>query len=477
MSGKNTFQSHTSVNEPIMPNKKGHGFRIFYIPQTQEKLRSQAIYGTIAGLLILSSTLIIIGKHATPDFIVLTCALMTLCSMTLYNILSRQIQDNDTEQRLDDLTRTQDRLVRHTARNRQDIETIKARKYDTAIMQGSVLNLTTPVAKKSGIIKFQAPPPAVKAMPKSRLEQAFQDDEKPYSDTVVAELIHHATSNDNIDLFMQPILALPQRSLQYYEVFGRIHAGRGQYLAARDYSRVAEKYNEDKQLDTILLIRTLSMLKTKTLKGGDNIPLMLNVSLRTITNRAFVNELIPFLARNRQFASRLIFEFAADDLGSSDGKILSLLEHLSKLGCRFSMDRVKSRKIDIVKLRNCSIRFIKLDAAWILRETRTKNGYSNVMKIRKQLEQSGIELIVEKIETEEQMRELLSLGISLGQGYLCGKPDINTAFIDTIKAMKHTNKEVGRHIQNKRLEAKVGVKTLSPSPVKTTPRSKTKKSA
>ena len=46
-------------------------------------------------------------------------------------------------------------------------------------------------------------------------------------------------------------------------------------------------------------------------------------------------------------------------------------------------------------------------------------------RVKNALERSGIQLIVEKIEEEEQLVDLLDHGINLGQGYLFGTPRLS----------------------------------------------------
>ena len=43
----------------------------------------------------------------------------------------------------------------------------------------------------------------------------------------------------------------------------------------------------------------------------------------------------------------------------------------------------------------------------------------------RQLDRTGIDLIISKIETETQLRNLLDLNIDYGQGFLFGEPRAN----------------------------------------------------
>ena len=60
-----------------------------------------------------------------------------------------------------------------------------------------------------------------------------------------------------------------------------------------------------------------------------------------------------------------------------------------------------------------------------LRELVASKQVSPVELAEHALERAGIQLIVEKIEKEEQLVDLLDYGINYGQGYLFGTPRLS----------------------------------------------------
>jgi cyclic-di-GMP phosphodiesterase TipF (flagellum assembly factor) len=196
---------------------------------------------------------------------------------------------------------------------------------------------------------------------------------------------------------------------------------------------MAQKEHLVPAIDNLLLLRCLQLLRAR---GDDDtgIPYVLNVSGTTLNDRGFMGDLVNFLSQNRHMAKSLIFELPQDEIDGMDNELVPVLDGLSKLGCRFSMDRVHKRQIDINILKNRHIRFIKMDATWLLREGGTKTGYSRIVRFKKQLDTAGIDLIVEKIEKEQTLRELLDYNIDFGQGYLFGRPDVAAAFDHKKKA-------------------------------------------
>ncbi len=81
--------------------------------------------------------------------------------------------------------------------------------------------------------------------------------------------------------------------------------------------------------------------------------------------------------------------------------------------------------IDVEKLVNRRVSFVKVGASTALKALRDIEESLRFNRLKNALEHSGIQLIVEKIEEEEQLVDLLDYGISLGQGYLFGTPRLS----------------------------------------------------
>jgi cyclic-di-GMP phosphodiesterase TipF (flagellum assembly factor) len=71
--------------------------------------------------------------------------------------------------------------------------------------------------------------------------------------------------------------------------------------------------------------------------------------------------------------------------------------------------------------------YIKMDAETLLTEVREPTGPIAVEDIKRIADRHGMDMIVEKIESEQQLLNLLDLRIDYGQGYLFGEPRLARA--------------------------------------------------
>jgi len=224
---------------------------------------------------------------------------------------------------------------------------------------------------------------------------------------------------------LQPVVTLPQRKRRFYEMFSRIRIRADSYLPAERYIEVAMRQDLLPVIDNLLLLRGLQLARDAGASGEGaeaGGAFFCNITSLTLNDPKFMGDLVEFIAQNRALAPRLVFEMGQRDLKEMTPEILPVLEGLSRLGCRFSMDQVRSLAFDFAELELRRIRFIKVDAATILTEMDGPGGLRRMKRMKAAMDGNGIDLIVEKIETEDQVVNLLDLDIDYGQGYLFGKP-------------------------------------------------------
>lgn len=422
---------------------------------SRRKAVAMGVFGFAAATLIL----IFVGRNATGEFTLLVGGLFTLCGILCYDIFGRRIWESAVSTRIETLSRSSDRLTREVARNRIDIAALRDGLAETAsaaakerslgiaspersrdavqdrtigtILEHLAVLRTSPARglpddpPPSSSPPPPAPPPAwspVQAANEDRTRYTTNDPpEDGLSDTVVRELVRHTLREGAIDIFLQPVVGLPQRKPKFYEVFGRVRARSDLYLPASRYMDFVHAESAVPEIDTLVLSRVFELLREARPESTD-IPLIFNVSRATLRDKGFMGDLILFLRNYHTLARRMVFEMPLADLIAPDTVQETVISGLSKLGCRFSADHVETFSLDPDRLRAARISFLKMDARMILREGARQGGIGRVVALRKSLEEADISLIAEKIETEHTLRELLDYSVSYGQGHLFGKP-------------------------------------------------------
>ena len=131
------------------------------------------------------------------------------------------------------------------------------------------------------------------------------------------------------------------------------------------------------------------------------------------------------MGENEDLAESLIFELSQDDLAAMDEEVELNLRALAAIGFSFSMDRVNRIDLNFENLARRQFRYVKIEAG-ILHELMGEDKEGVELELlQARINRAGIDLVVEKIETEQQLVDFLDFPIAFGQGYLFGEPRLS----------------------------------------------------
>ena len=397
----------------------------------------------------LATFLIFLGSAVSARIAFLFAALLGLLGLVLFEMSSRRRWEGELREQLRKMNGDYDRLVREVARNRNDVAVLKKSLVSAGTLARSYGNLQgassgdmveqrmvkaiaeqlskigdVPVEPGEGEAQFSAF--GIGAAEKDAAADGKEGiiPGAPFSDEQVLQLVNAAVRQDRIDLFLQPIVNLPQRKVRFYEMFSRIRIKPDVYLPAERYIEVAMKQDLVPVIDNLLLLRGLQLIRD-TEEENFNRAFFCNITSLTLNDPKFMGDLVEFIAQNRALAPRMIFEMGQRDIATMGADGLPVLDGLATLGCRFSMDQVRSLSFDFSFLEARHVRFVKVDAEQVLREMKEPGGFQRMKRLKSEMDTNGIDLIVEKVETDRQLLDLLDLEIDYGQGYLFGHPELS----------------------------------------------------
>ena len=243
------------------------------------------------------------------------------------------------------------------------------------------------------------------------------------------ETVREALTENRVDLFLQPIVTLPQRRTQYYESFSRLRDATGRVLMPAEYLAVAEPGGLVTAIDNLLLFRCVQIVR-RLAKQDRKVGIFCNISMASLGDESFFPSFLDLLTANRDMAGALIFEIgqpAFDARGSIEARNMG---KLADLGFRFSLDKVTDLDLDLQDLARSDVKFLKIGAQFLLDELTEVDGRPVLRSLPDLAAQDfatlarryGVEVIAEKVEAERQVVDILDLDIGFGQGHLFGEP-------------------------------------------------------
>lgn len=241
-------------------------------------------------------------------------------------------------------------------------------------------------------------------------------------DAKVLDQVKSSIENERVDLYLQPIVSLPQRKTRYFESFSRLRNEDGTILRPSAYLDAAERVNRIGAIDNLILLRSVQALRNL---GGDSqqYRIFCNISPATIFDDDFFTRFTDYLDANADLAPRLVFEFTYPAVEMMCGTVEKNLDAIAKRGYAFSVDHVRRFDLNWKTLRERNFRYVKCSSAMLLAEANgDEQARMRIKSFRQRLRDNEIDLIVEKVEYENHVPEILTLGIDYGQGELFGAP-------------------------------------------------------
>jgi len=239
--------------------------------------------------------------------------------------------------------------------------------------------------------------------------------------TQMLATLRSAIDENRIDIFLQPMVTLPQRKVRFYEAVTRVRDERDQLIAAEEFISIAEASGLIGRIDNMVLLRCVQVLRRLMVRNKD-VGVFCNIAASTLGNSTTFAQCLDFLEANRALAPALVLEFKQATFRGLGPAETENLAALAQRGFRFSIDHVTDLRIEPRELADRGVRFIKVPASLLLDPKQASTSDIHPSDLSDLLGRFGIDLIAERIEGERAVVDLLDYDVRFGQGFLFAPP-------------------------------------------------------
>ncbi|MEH2622451.1 cyclic-di-GMP phosphodiesterase TipF (flagellum assembly factor) [Bradyrhizobium sp. AZCC 1719] len=432
-------------------------------------IRISTIFIAICMVLVAASLGLVL--HAVAGFNGTESAIVALTALTfliLYNAVSMRLRDrSDVGGQIADLSRGTADLARQVAEFGRRLAAVEGRLVSANSASSDRIQAVVGEINELGVLVKQlavsvaghedllaqgavaaAPAPAGRPDPEPPSEPAVAAEQaapivarpapaaaaRPAAAAIAAEAappsrnqpqllaaVKNAVEENRLDIYLQPMVTLPQRKVRFYEAVTRLRDDRDQILAADDFIPTAEAGGLIGKIDHMVMLRCIQVLRRLMVRNKD-VGVFCNVSAATLGNAANFAQCLDFLEANRALAPSFVLEFKQATFRQLRPTEIENLAALSQRGYRFSIDHVTDLRIEPRDLADRGVRFIKVPAALLLDPKQSSTSDIHPSDLSDLLGRFGIDLIAEKIEGERAVVDLLDYDVRFGQGFLFAPP-------------------------------------------------------
>ncbi|MDO9224276.1 MAG: EAL domain-containing protein, partial [Caulobacter sp.] len=118
------------------------------------------------------------------------------------------------------------------------------------------------------------------------------------------DTVKDALAGNRVDLYLQPVVSLPQRRTVFYESFSRLRDESGRVMMPAEYLSVAEPEGLVAAIDNLLLFRCVQIVR-RLAKQDRKVGIFCNISLASLSDESFFPQFLEFLSANKDMAGAL----------------------------------------------------------------------------------------------------------------------------------------------------------------------------
>lgn len=230
-----------------------------------------------------------------------------------------------------------------------------------------------------------------------------------------------AVEAGRVEILLQPIVGLEDRSVVSYEAFPRLKDEAGAFIGPAEYVAPARAQGVLAEIEKIAVFRAIQLLE-RLEERQKLAPIFINISRQTLVDGGFYREIGAVMKEYKQLAPALVFEFAQKEARSFSEEEFDNLEGLGRMGLNFAIDELTDLEMDFVPLIERQFAFVKLKASQFLTGLSSGGSIVPSAEIPPMFEEAGLQLMIEAIEDEGMLAHVEAGAIKYGQGPVFAEP-------------------------------------------------------
>ncbi|MEL7130669.1 MAG: EAL domain-containing protein, partial [Pseudomonadota bacterium] len=187
---------------------------------------------------------------------------------------------------------------------------------------------------------------------------------RPQEDAAL-RAVKGALQDGRVDLHLQPVVSLPQRRVAFYEGFTRLRDPDGSLILPADFLDAARRSNLMGVIDNMTLFRCVQIVR-RLAERDRRVGVFCNIAASSLEDDHFFPQFLAFMRENQDLSGAMIFEIRADRFETRSRKMRENMDQLTGLGFRFSIDHAPYLVLDLPRLQDAGVRFVKMSGDQLL---------------------------------------------------------------------------------------------------------------
>ncbi len=254
-----------------------------------------------------------------------------------------------------------------------------------------------------------------------RVSNMSQNAERDMELSLIADHLHKLLQPHRLALHFQPIVDFEQRGVQFEALLRLTDTTLGD-IDPETFLLVCELQGKTAEVDRMILRNALDCVQAWKAAGLHDASISVNVAPVTLLDRHFATWLRDELAQRALPARMLKLEMTEHAIIALGSQMVSAIHDLSAMGVGVLMDDFGAGYSSLGMLADLPIAGIKCDRLFVRQIAQDQRRQSLLRHVAALAQEFGLSVVVEGVETVEELQILTSVGLHSIQGYVFSRP-------------------------------------------------------
>ena len=250
--------------------------------------------------------------------------------------------------------------------------------------------------------------------------------------------IDKTLAENRLVLACQPIVAVGKGAAsqqdvrgEHYEILLRVLDDKGRIGPPAGFLSAGEQLRRMPDIDCWVVTNLLQWMHDNSELVEKLDGFSVNLSGQSVASESFLQFVTEQVIEADFDPSKLTFEITETVAIDDFEYVKKFIQHMRKLGCKFSLDDFGSGYASYSYLRNLDVDYLKIDGLFVKEMHIDSKDLMMVKSMNNIAHTMGLKTIAEFVENQEILDLLGEIGVDYAQGYHLGKPTPMAEFFKT----------------------------------------------
>ncbi|HQS22643.1 MULTISPECIES: EAL domain-containing protein [unclassified Acidovorax] len=254
-----------------------------------------------------------------------------------------------------------------------------------------------------------------------RVSNMSQTAERDMELSLIADHLHTLLQPHRLALHFQPIVDFERRGVQFEALLRLTDKTLGN-INPETFLLVCELQGKTAEVDRMILRNALDCVQAWKTAGLHDASISVNVAPVTLLDDHFAPWLRDELAQRALPARMLKLEMTEHAIIALGSQMVAAIHDLSAMGVAVLMDDFGAGYSSLGMLADLPIAGIKCDRLFVRQLAQDRRRQSLLRHVAALAQEFGLSVVVEGVETVEELQTLASVGLHSIQGYVFSRP-------------------------------------------------------